>query len=168
MASRLYLTASVVAVMTASLSSQGAKPASPARPSTAAEASVKKGQALISGTAVDNNAVPLPNARVRLRNLAVNEVEQIVTANHLGEYTFLARPDVPYVVEIVDRTGRILAVGDIITVQTGEVAGAIVAIPARLPAVTGVFGSTAFSVVSAAAGAVISVIDPDPPLSPER
>ena len=89
----------------------------------------------------------MPNATVRLRNLAANQIEQVVTANQIGQFTFIARPEIPYVVEIADRVGRILAVGDIITAQAGEVAGAIIAIPSRLPAVAGVFGNTASSVV---------------------
>ena len=69
----------------------------------------------------------MPNATVRLRNLQTNKVEQTTTANERGEFSFAALPDVPYVVEIADYTGRIVAVGDVITAQAGEVAGAVVA-----------------------------------------
>jgi hypothetical protein len=164
----LYITLSLIAAMTASLSSQAAKPVGPLGPSSTLNPAAKGGQALINGTAVDNNATPLPNATIRLRNLQSNEIEQVVTSNHLGEFTFLAKPEIPYVVEVVDRAGRILAVGDVITAQAGDVAGAVVAIPSRLPAIAGVFGETASSVISAATGTGITVIDPPPTLSPER
>ena len=36
-----------------------------------------------------------------------------------------------------------------LTVSTGEVAGAVVAIPTKLPALAGIFGETASSVLSA-------------------
>ena len=167
-ARRFLLVISVLAVTTAGVSAQVVRPAGPLGPSTAAGFSTKNGQALINGIAVDTNAVPLPNAIVRLRNLAVNNVEQVTSANHLGQFTFVARPEIPYVVEIADRVGRIIAVGDIITAQAGDVAGAIVTIPTRLPAVAGVFGETAASVLSAATQTGIAVAEPDPPLSPEK
>ena len=130
---------------------------------------------MIHGTAVDNTASPLPNATVRLRNLQTNQVEQVFTTNRVGEFTFAAQPEIPYVVEIADQAGQIIAVGDVVVAQAGEVAGAIVAIPTRLPALAGVFGETAGSVVSAATGTGITVLEstvipepPPPPASPER
>jgi hypothetical protein len=168
MRSTFYITAGLIAVTTAAVSSQVVRPLGPLGPSTTLGFSTKDGHALINGTAVDNNSVPLPNATVRLRNLAVNQIEQVATANHAGQFTFVARPEVPYVVEVADRVGRILAVGDIITAQAGDVAAAIVAIPSRVPAIAGVFGETASSVLSAATGTGITVIDPPPPLSPEK
>ena len=168
MTSRLHLTIGLVAVMTASASSQVIKPIGPLGPSTTFGYATKKGTALINGTAIDNNSVPLPNATVRLRNLAANEIEQTSTANYLGQFSFIAQPEVPYVLEVADRVGNILAVGDIITAQAGDVAGAVIAIPSRVPAIAGLFGETASSVVSASTNAGISVLDPLPPLSPEK
>jgi hypothetical protein len=168
MGARLFLLISVLAVTTAGVSSQVVRPVGPLGPSTATGLSTKNGQALINGIAVDTNAVPLANATVRLRNLAANNIDQVTSANHLGQFTFIARPEIPYVVEIADRVGRILAVGDIITAQAGDVASAVVAIPTRLPAVAGVFGETASSVLTAATGIGIPVSASDPPLSPEK
>jgi hypothetical protein len=128
------------------------------------------GQSMIHGTAVDANTSPLPNAAVRLRNLQTNQIEQLSTANQLGEFSFVAQPEIPYVVEIADQAGNIVAVGDVITAQAGEVAGALVAIPTRLPALAGVFGETAGSVVSAATGTGLTALDATvaPFVSPER
>jgi hypothetical protein len=168
MRSTFYLTASLIAVTTAAGSSQVAKPLGPLGPSTTLGSARKNGQALINGIAVDNNALPLPNATVRLRNLAVNQIEQVAMSNRAGQFTFVARPEVPYVVEVADRLGRILAVGDIITVQAGDVAGSVVSIPSRLPATAGLFGETASSILAAATNLGIAVIDPLPPLSPEK
>lgn len=126
-------------------------------------------RSLINGTAIDSDQTPLPNATVRLRNIEANEIEQVVTANELGEFTFIARPDVPYVVEIADRAGRIVAVGDVIMANAGEVAGAVVTLPSRLPALAGVFGDTASSVLSAATGTGLTVVDPTlPKVSPRK
>ena len=95
---------------------------------------------LINGVAIDSDQTPLPHATIRLRNIEKNEIEQVVIANELGEFTFIARPDVAYVVEIADQAGRVVAVGDVIMANAGEVAGAVVTLPSRLPALAGVFG----------------------------
>jgi hypothetical protein len=126
-------------------------------------------RSLINGVAIDSDQTPLPNATIRLRNIDANEIEQIVTANARGEFSFIARPDVTYVVEIADQAGRIVAVGDVITANAGEVAGAVVALPSRLPALAGVFGDTASSILAAAAGTGLTVVDPTlPKLSPRE
>jgi hypothetical protein len=172
---RLKVALAGVVLLTSTVSAQQA-----ARPGTAAKVArqsataapqraAKDIRSLINGVAIDSDQTPLPNATIRLRNLAVNEIEQVVTANQAGEFSFVARPDVPYVVEIADKAGRIVAVGDVIMPSAGEVAGAVVALPSRLPALAGVFGDTAASVLSAATGIGLTVVDPTlPKLSPSR
>lgn len=168
MSRRVHLMVSMIAVMTASVSSQVAKPVAPLRPATPTASSTKAGQALIDGTATDMNAAPLPNASVRLRNLSTGQIEQVAIANQTGQFSLIARPEVPYVVEIADKAGHVLAVGDVITVQAGDVAATVVAVPSRLPALAGMFADSVNAVVSAAMNAGIAVNDPLPPLSPEK
>src|SRR5262245_7332319 len=168
MSRRVYVMVSLIAAMTASVSSQSPRPAAPLRPATPTGSATKAGQALINGTATDASAAPVPNVSVRLRNLATGQIEQVATATETGEFTLTARPDVPYVIEIADKAGHILAVGDVITLQAGDVASAVIAVPARLPAVTGMFANTASAVLAAAMTAGIAVVDPSPPLSPEK
>jgi hypothetical protein len=135
----------------------------------AAQRAARDIRSLINGTAVDTNQAPLPNAIIRLRNLNVNEIEQVVTANQAGEFSVVARPGVPYVLEIADHAGRVLAVGDVIVANAGEVASAVVALPSKLPALAGVFGDTASSVMSAASGTGLTVVDPAlPKVSPNQ
>jgi hypothetical protein len=126
-------------------------------------------QSLINGVAVDGNQMPLKYASVRLRNLEINAIEQVTTANELGEFSFVAQPGIPYVVEIADHAGRVVAVGDVILANVGEVAGAMVALPSRPPALAGVFGNTASSVILAATSIGLNVVDPAlPKVSPTR
>ena len=135
----------------------------------AAQKSARAIKSLINGVAVDSTQAPLPNTTIRLRNLAVNEIEQIITANELGEFSFVAQPNVPYVVEIADQAGRIIAVGDVIMPNVGEVAAAVVSLPTRLPALAGTFGDTARTVMSAATGTGLTVVDPTrPKVSPNK
>jgi hypothetical protein len=134
------------------------------QPQAAAKAALAIGRSMIAGMVIDHNAVPLPAARVRLRNLETKRIEEATTTNHAGEFTFVVLPDTPYVVELADQTGRILAVGDVVTAQAGEIAGGLVQMPARLPALGGIFGDTAGSVISAVSSAGLT----SPPLSPEK
>ena len=73
---------------------------------------------LINGRAVDSDQKPMAKATVRLRNLEANSIDQIVTTNEAGEFSFVAVPEVPYVVEITDQGGRIAAVGDVIMAKS--------------------------------------------------
>ena len=124
---------------------------------------------VIEGVVLDGERRPLPNTRLRLRNLDVNEIERRATSNARGQFTFVVRPEIPYVVEVADPSGRILAVGDVITARAGEVAGTLVVLPARLPAIGAVFGETAASVIAAATSIGITVMDPTlPKVSPTR
>lgn len=172
---RLKLTLAGVVLSTSIVSAQ-----LPVRPGSAAKtlrqpasAAPRSGtrviQSLINGVAVNSDQTPLPNATIRLRNLGVNAIEQTVTANEMGEFSFVAQPGVPYVVEIADPSGLTIAVGDVVVANTGEVAGAKVVLPSGLPPLAGVYGSTLSSIVSAAIGSGLLVVDPAlPKLSPTQ
>jgi hypothetical protein len=135
----------------------------------AAQRAARNIKSLINGVAVDSDQTPIPRATIRLRNLDKNDIEQVVTSNELGEFSFVAQPNVPYIVEVADQAGRIVAVGDVVMANAGEVAGAVVTLPSRLPAIAGVFGDTASSVMSAATGTGLTVVDPTlPKLSPRE
>ena len=126
-------------------------------------------KSLINGVAVDGYQKPMPKAHLRLRNLAVNAIEQTATSNAVGEFSFVAHPNVPYVVEIADQAGRIIAVGDVILANAGEVASARVAMPSSLQPTATIFIETASTVVSAATDAGVMVVDPAlPKLSPKQ
>lgn len=150
MAKRLYITLGLIGFLTVTVSSQVVRPIGLLGPLKNWTSETPAGEALIKGAAVDMNNTPLANAPVRLRNLLSNKIEQSSFADQAGEFTFLARPEVPYVVEIADQAGLVIAVGDIITAQAGDVAGAIVTIPSKLPSLAGVFGESMGSVASAA------------------
>ena len=129
-----------------------------------------RGQALLSGTAVDADGRPIPYAPVRLRNLDTKEIELRADTNVLGEFTFTVLPGVPYVVEIADKSDRILAVGDVVVAQLGDVAHSLVAIAAKVPSAAGLFSDSLGSVISSAAGMGVTALENTvrPFVSPER
>ena len=124
---------------------------------------------VIQGTALSANRGPLPNARVQLRNIGSGRVEDITTTNHIGEFSFIADPDNAYIVELADDATRVLAASEMVAARAGETVGVLVVLPARIPAVAGLFRSTAAAIVSAAAGTgITAVTTTSPPASPER
>ena len=125
-------------------------------------------QSVINGVVMTDDKKPLPKATVRLRNLDLNVVEQTVTSNERGEFSFSVRPENPYIIEVVGPGGRVVAVGDIVVVHAGEVARAVVMLPSRLP-VTGIFGDASLAVIAAASSIGLAVVDPTlPKVSPSR
>ena len=125
---------------------------------------------IINGLALAANNNPLPNVVVHLRNLETRQIEQRSVTNQHGEFVFVVKPNVPYVVEIAGEAGRIFAASDVITTQLGEVAGAMITIPAPLPAIAELFRDTAGSVLSAATGTGMTALDATvaPVVSPEK
>lgn len=124
---------------------------------------------LIQGVVRNPDNTPLPSATVRLRNLETNQIEQITVANLAGEFSFVTQPNIPYLIEVADTFGRVVAVGDLFSMQAGEVVGQVVTLPARLKAVAGLFADSVSSILSAAAGVGLTAIEPTPPPdSPSR
>ncbi len=127
------------------------------------------GKGVIYGTVLDGKATPLPDMRVHLRNLQTRVVEQVSTASLVGEFVFVALPDVPYVVELADRSGRALVVSDVMVTRSGGAAGSVLIAPAELPHSRALFRASAGSVALAVAAAGLTGLQsPDPPLTPEK
>jgi hypothetical protein len=125
---------------------------------------------IIDGLALSATNTPLPHVTVHLRNLETKQIEQRSLTNDRGEFVFVVKPNVPYVVEIAGQAGRIFAASDVITTQLGEVAGAVVTLPGPIPALAGIFRDTASSVLSAATGTGMTAVTatPLPVVSPEK
>jgi hypothetical protein len=127
------------------------------------------GKCLIRGTATTPDAVPVPDKAVRLRNLDTSLIEQVSATDRTGAFSFVASAEVPYVVEIAEEPGGVIAVGPVVLARAGEVAGSSLVIPALIPGYAGAFRSTAGAVISAIGGAGLTVLpSPAPPLSPEQ
>jgi hypothetical protein len=149
------------------------KPAGPSAADRAvtgvAHEAVSPGKCLIRGTAISADESPLPNQIVRLRNLDTSTIEQVATTDRLGTFSFIAAPETPYVVEIVDQPGHVVAVGQVVVARAGEVAGGAVIVPAAIPAYSNVFKSSIGAVLSALGGTALTALDAGgPPLSPEK
>ena len=125
-------------------------------------------EAIIQGTVLDRDARPYPNASVRLRNLLTHAVEDTSSSNDIGEFMFVVKPGIPYVVEVSDELGRVLAVGNAITPLGGEAVTAVVSttLAGQAKSLVGLFGESAGAVLSAASGAGITALSASPSLAP--
>jgi hypothetical protein len=127
------------------------------------------GKCLIRGTAIDTDAVPVPARSVRLRNLDTSSIEQVSVTDHSGVFSFIAASETPYIVEVTDEPGRVIAVGEVTIARAGEVAGGVVVIPAAIPAYSSAFKSSTGAILSALGGTGLTAVAPGtPPLSPEK
>jgi hypothetical protein len=131
-------------------------------------APAQSGPSVISGIAVYSDHAPVPYAKVRLRSLATGDVEQSITANYAGEFSFFADAASSYVIEVVDEAGRIVATAAVATAQAGRTAALMVVLP-KATSIAALFGNVAGAVVSAASGiGITAVTATDPPESPEK
>lgn len=134
-----------------------------------ARAAAGRSLAMIQGTALYADRSPIPYAKLQLRNLDSQRIEQVTSANYTGDFSFLAHPGIPYIVELVDDAGRVLTTGAIVAADAGQTAGALVILPARAMTLAGLFRNTAGALVAAAAGTgITAVTTTGVPQSPEQ
>ena len=87
------------------------------------------GETRIVGMVIDIHMVPVAHARVRLRNLVNGKVEEEKETNENGEYEFLVSDPGTYVVEMVMRSGYIVALSNAGSVGRYETIRTVVQLP---------------------------------------
>lgn len=111
---------------------------------------------------------PLPNAKVRLRNLQTGRVDAAAAANENGQFVFDSLEGGSYVIEIVDDNGKVIAVGQSFRVERGETVATFVRLGTRRPGLSGLFSNAAAAVIAAASGVGVTAIGSQaPPASPQ-
>jgi hypothetical protein len=130
------------------------------------------GVARISGSVITRDEPPRPvrRATVRARNAEGRIVGTTIT-DDAGEFAFTLDRGGTHYVELVDDSGRVLAVEDVgeaaVTVELGFNSTTILRVPARLPA--GAWNNTARTILGAAGAAGIGAFVPaGQPASPEK
>jgi hypothetical protein len=131
---------------------------------------------IVTGTAFNSRREPLPNARVRLRNLTdpqnarMGQIEATATTNTYGQFTFSGVRGGIYVVELVDNDGDVRASGEIFTVQPGQTVVTFVQLPGRDGGgLAGFWGNASAAAIAAAVAlGVTAAKSCDCKVSPER
>ena len=103
---------------------------------------------IAGSTSIDGK--PLPNVRVRLRDLDTGELAGTTTANAAGEFSFSGLTPGNYVVEMVSAEGTIIGTSVNITITTAVMAATNVTVGVSAAALGATVGGTA----GAAAGGI--------------
>lgn len=141
---------------------RAASGSAPSRPGPATAVST------VRGVVWNPDNSPYPNGRVRLRNLHSGRVESTGVTTERGQFTFERIPSGSYLTEVVDDAGKVIAVGQSFTVESGETAATFVRLPARQSWLAGAFSNTAAAVIAAASSAGVTAIGTKaPPVSPQ-
>jgi hypothetical protein len=121
----------------------------------------------IEGNALDSANGQLPNAIVRLRDARFGQIVGTELTDNSGLFAFRAVDPGSYIVEMMGNDWSVLAASEILNVNAGEVALAIVKLPLTTSTFAGVLGANstpaaAALVTQAAASGVVAVIATDP------
>jgi len=106
---------------------------------------------------------------LRLRNGITGRIEATTVANAAGQFSFANVKGGTYIVELVNESGKVLAVGHAFVVTPGETAATFVRLRARVPWFAGFFDSAAAAATLTAAGIGVTALAPvAPPVSAKR
>ena len=160
MLSRQSILATIAAIATLS-SSTAAGWQDPARPETVVGETIAVRQGgTILGTAYQHDKTPLGHARLRLRNVTTGQIVTATQADADGRFHFDRIAAGSYVVELVDDTGAVRALGQMFSLGRSETVATFVRLAADAPWYSGFFGNTALTALSSAAALGVTAVGP--------
>jgi hypothetical protein len=112
----------------------------------------------IRGNALDSIGAPLADAPVRLRDARSGHIVDTQTTDKAGLFEFRIVDPGSYVVEILGPDRTVLAASQLLNVNAGDAASAVVKLPFRIPPFAGVLGHSTQSAVAVAAAAGASQV----------
>jgi hypothetical protein len=124
----------------------------------------------IHGGAWRADNTPIPEARLRLRNVVTGKIDATTVADEEGQFVFTGIPEGTYLVEMVSESGKVLTLGQVFTVAPGESVATFVRLGTKVPWFTGFFGNASLAVAASAAAAGVLALSPEsvPSVSPNR
>jgi hypothetical protein len=114
----------------------------------------------IAGTAWKADNTPLPGARVRLRSVVTGKITGAALADDHGQFRFDQVPAGTYIVELVDESGSVLAVGHVFSAAPGETVATFVRLSTHVPWYDGFFANAAAAAIATAASEGITALAP--------
>jgi hypothetical protein len=122
----------------------------------------------VTGVVWNADNSPYPNGKVRLRTLHTGRVEAAAVTTERGQFTFAQVPSDSYLTEVVNDSGKVIAVGQSFRVGSGETVATFVRLPAPQSWLAGAFSNTAAAVIAAASSAGVTAVGSKaPPVSPQ-
>lgn len=125
----------------------------------------------IQGNALNSTNGQLPNMAVRLRDARFGRIIDTQLTDQSGLFTFKALDPGSYIVEMMSADQSVLAASQVLNINAGEAASAVVKLPFRIPPFAGVLGNTTPSTAAAvtaeaAASSVLAVTTVGDPTCP--
>lgn len=153
-------TATLVAAATGVALGAGPRSTPGDKPSARAAAVAGHRSASVMGAAWNADNSPLKGARLQLRNVLTGQIEASAVANDAGQFTFDGVEGGTYVVELVNDSRKVLAIGHPFSISPGETVATFVRLSTRAPWVQGFFSNAAAAAISTAASEGITAIAP--------
>lgn len=114
----------------------------------------------IAGAAWNADNTGLSGARLRLRHIGTGKITGAATADESGRFRFDNVAEGTYVIELVDESGKVLAVGHVFTIAKGQTVATFVRLGTRVPWFSGFFSNAAATAISSAASQGITALAP--------
>src|SRR5262249_32113919 len=125
---------------------------------------------MIQGNALDSENGRMAYAVVRLRDARFGRIVDTELTDASGLFEFRAVDPGSYIVEVMGKDSSVLAASQILNVNAGEVASAIVKLPFKASSLAGILGAnglqTAALVMTQAAASGVFAVIPTDPVSP--
>jgi hypothetical protein len=100
--------------------------------------------------------VALP--RLRLRDATTGQIVRVTQGDDRGRFTFLKVPSGSYLVELVDRSGTVLALGQMFTLGPLETVATFLRLGASVPWYAGFFSNAAAAALASAAALGLTAV----------
>lgn len=105
----------------------------------------------VIGTVWNRAETPIAHARLRLRDVTSGQIVRATLADERGRFTFVKVPPGSYIVELVDSSGNILALGQMFALGPVETVATFIRLGAQAPWYSGFFSNAASAALASAA-----------------
>lgn len=122
----------------------------------------------VRGVAWNSDNSPIPRGKVRLRNLDTGRVAFTAETTDNGQFAFADVSRGAYAVELIDDSGKVLAVSQSFHIEPGQTISTSVRLTSRKPWFVGMFSNTAAVAIAAASSVGLTALGSHgPPVSPQ-
>ena len=112
----------------------------------------------VTGTVWHRDDSPVPDAELQLRDVSSGKVIKTTLGDNSGRFTFRNVTPGSYIVELVDATRNVLALGQVFTIGPVETVATFIRVGTAAPWYTGFFSNAAAAAVAAAAGLGVTAL----------